>query len=378
MNLDFPIASNSNVDATVQKSRLMRVLLVEDNADDREQITDLIHQTCDSVSTDAVATGEQAIALVQSNDMDCIILDYRLETEDGLDVMRRIKERCPFCPVIILTGQGNEALAATSIKSGAADYLVKNDMSTEHLKKTIDNAISRAALEQKVVEQEQEREQFLRTLVHDLRAPLRLINLLGTAALAETDSGNLDDAKELVQLQSTTAKRATALINTLEAYTLLDGKVEFTSVSLSDVAHHAYNNLITEITAREAQVTISALPSIIGNEAQLIQLFQNLLQNGLKYNTSKPPTIAIRAQNDHAQMVGITITDNGIGIEKKSQKKIFAPLKRLHATSEYEGTGLGLSICQKIVRRHEGKIWCTSTLNKGSTFHLTFPAVSGC
>jgi len=102
-----------------------RVLLVEDNDDDREHIAYMIRGGFGDADVKAVATGTEALDHFQSHDVDCVILDYRLEAEDGLTILAEMKSRKPYCPVIMLTGQGNEEVAAKSIKVGAADYLIK-------------------------------------------------------------------------------------------------------------------------------------------------------------------------------------------------------------------------------------------------------------
>lgn len=373
LTTDRVVQGNHKEMTTSHKQQIKRLLLVDDSPEDRSHIADCIHGAYETVLVEAVETGDDVMRSLEKETADCVILDYRLEVEDGLEVMSSIKKLYPHCPVIILTGEGDESVAATAIKAGAADYLVKNEISARLLCKTVDNAISRAELVRRVAEQDEERNHFLRTLVHDLRAPLRLINQYGALALEETNNGNLDDAKELVTQQSAIARRASALINSLESYTLLDREITFSLVSLSEVALQSNDNLLSEIADRNANITISELPTINGHEAQLMQLFQNLIQNALKYNQSEKPTVVIRTQETSENKVIIVVEDNGIGIEEESLERIFTPLQRIHTDRKYEGSGLGLSICKKVMRRHNGKIWCTSTVGEGTAFHMMFP-----
>lgn len=355
--------------------KIKQVLLVEDNDDDRHHIADMISAANGGVNVMAVATGTEALTVFAAHEVDCVILDYRLEAEDGLTILNEMKKLVPFCPVIMLTGQGNEEVAAQSIKVGAADYLVKQRLTETYLRTAIENAISRAALEARVAEQEEQRRQFLNILVHDLRAPLRNVRALGQMVSEEADAGDYDGMKGLLASQNNVARRADDLIGTLEIYALLDGDVRFVPVPLKDVAEAAKDNLAIVLADRDAKVDIGELPLVSGHEAQLTQLLQNLIQNGLKYNESEHPEIVVETDSDNEteRSVIITVSDNGIGIPEKYLETIFAPLKRLWGNSKYEGTGLGLAICQKIVERHGGRIWCTSTVDEGSQFHIKLP-----
>jgi len=331
-----------------------RVLLVEDNDDDREQIAYMIRGGFGDADVKAVATGTEALDHFQSHDVDCVILDYRLEAEDGLTILAEMKSGKPYCPVIMLTGQGNEEVAAKSIKVGAADYLIKQRLTETYLESAIENAISRSALEAKVAEQESNRKQFLNTLVHDLRAPLRNIGQLGDMAVKDMKSGDISELEDLLNSQKTLAYRATALINTLEDYALLDREVSFGPVSLTNVVEAAHDNLATLIIDRHAVVDFDELPMIHGHQPQLIHS---------------------DSDSDSDSDIIVTVKDNGIGIPEKHLLTIFAPLRRLWGADRYEGTGLGLALCQKIVERHGGSIWCTSIEGEGSQFHVRLPSL---
>ncbi|MCO4847779.1 MAG: response regulator [Yoonia sp.] len=356
-------------------SNAKRVLLVEDNDDDRENIANMILDGNNGVSVHAAATGDQALAFFKEHGADCVILDYRLEAEDGLDVLAALKKIAPFVPVIMLTGQGNEEIAATSIKVGAADYLVKQRLNETYLRTSIDNAISRAALELRVADQDAERSQFLNILVHDLRQPLRNVRTLGEMANEEMEAGDHDELKKLLVSQATAATRADELIKTLEGYAMLDQDVAYTSISLSDAATMAKENYAMVIAERRAEVIIRDLPKVHGNRWQMMQVFQNLIGNGLKYNESPNPQIIIESESESESeaTVAIVVKDNGIGVAQKHVKSIFSPLKRLWTHEQYIGTGLGLATCDKIVAGHNAMIWCTSTEGEGSQFHIRFP-----
>ncbi len=356
-------------------TKLKHVLLVEDNDDDRDRLEDMIISANNSVTVTAVATGTDALTAFKEDKCDCVILDYRLEGEDGIDVLASLKELSPFTPVIMLTGQGNEEVAASSIKAGAADYLVKQRLTETSLRTSIENGISRSALEEKVADQETQRRQFLNILVHDLKAPLRNVSYLNEIAAENIEEDDATELKNTLALQTKVATRANDLIASLESYALLDVELTFTRVSLTDVARAAVDNLASAIHESNAEIIVRDMPSVLGNEPQLVQMFQNLIGNGLKYNENPNPRIVVESgeQGDTPDGILVVIRDNGIGIPDKHRKTIFAPLMRLWVPDQYEGTGLGLSICQKIADRHGGTIWCTSEMGEGSIFFVKFP-----
>ena len=209
---------------------MKNILLVEDNDDDRMHIAEMIRNARADTNVHAVETGEEAMEYFKEYEPHCSIVDYRLEAEDGLTILKKMKCLSPYHPVIMMTGQGNEQLAATSIKEGATDYLIKQRLTEPFLKTIIDNAIRRSSLEERVAEQEDDRRKFLSILVHDLRAPLRNIEQLSDIAIQDASSGNLHELTEVLEKQSSMARRANNLISTLESYALLDASVTFSTV----------------------------------------------------------------------------------------------------------------------------------------------------
>jgi light-regulated signal transduction histidine kinase (bacteriophytochrome) len=110
----------------------------------------------------------------------------------------------------------------------------------------------------------------------------------------------------------------------------------------------------------------------MADSTQLVQVFQNLIINGIKFHSEKSPEVHISAENKAKEWV-FSVRDNGIGIDPQYSEKIFEVFKRLHKKEEYPGTGIGLAVCKKIVERHGGRIWVESELGKGSTFYFTLP-----
>lgn len=359
--------------------RARRITLIDDNPDDRLHLRDMMARADPDLEIDDFATGRAAIDHLKARGADCVLLDYRLEAEDGLAVLATIRAVRPDLPVVMLTGQGSEEIAATAIRMGAADYRIKDRETGATLSAAIENAISRAALEARVAEQEAERRRFLNIVVHDLRAPLRRVDQLGAMAEAEVRASARDAPAKLLDALRSAARSADGLIEALHAYALLDQDVPMGPASLTEAAEAARDNLAVQIRERGATVEIGDLPAVRGNPSQLLQLMQNLIQNGLKYNESPQPVVAIegRIAGEGAERSAIvTVRDNGLGIPEDHLQSIFDPLKRLWSQDQYAGDGLGLAICRKVVERHGGAIWCESTPGEGSVFHIRFPSVA--
>lgn len=216
-------------------------------------------------------------------------------------------------------------------------------------------------------------EEYARVASHDLQEPLRKIESFAQV-LVEDFGGKLDkQAKTYLNIMVDAANRMRRLIRDVLAFSRA-GTVEkpFGAVDLNQVLILAKDNLSARIKDQHAEVIAGPLPTIFGDETQMIQLFQNLVGNGLKFNKSEHPKVEICAEESRDEWK-ISVKDNGIGLRESERQMIFAPFKRLHSQQEFEGTGIGLAICRRIVTRHGGDIGVTAEPGKGSTFWLTMP-----
>jgi len=208
---------------------------------------------------------------------------------------------------------------------------------------------------------------------HDLKEPLRIIanysQMIGTLYTDKLDS----EGKEYIQFIRSNVKRMYALIDDLLNYSSLGSNHEpMVGLEAENIVKEALKNLEFSITKSGAKVHFSNLPHVFGNRTQLIQLFQNIIGNGIKYQQEKTPEITVSAIKDGTRWV-FSIGDNGIGISAAYFDRIFLLFQRLHRKEVYPGSGVGLAVCKKIVERHGGKIWVDSEVGKGSTFHFSLP-----
>jgi light-regulated signal transduction histidine kinase (bacteriophytochrome) len=218
-----------------------------------------------------------------------------------------------------------------------------------------------------------ELEQFAYVASHDLQEPLRMITGY-TNLLAKRYGGKLDeDADEFMAFAVNGAKRMYVLINDLLSYSRVgtDAKA-LTRTNCEDTLAKTLAGLQLAIKESGAMITHDDLPTVMADETQMGQLFQNLLGNAIKYRSKNPPEIHVGCKRDAGSWV-FSVKDNGIGIDPKYSERIFVIFQRLHTRDEYSGTGIGLAICKKIVERHGGKIWIESALGQGTTCFFTLP-----
>jgi PAS domain S-box-containing protein len=220
--------------------------------------------------------------------------------------------------------------------------------------------------------------QFAYIASHDLQEPLRMVASY-TQLLSRRYKGKLDaDADEFIAYAVDGAARMQRLIQDLLSYSR-DGtkQNDLTDISSELALQKALSNLRGTIEESHAVVTHDPLPDVQADETQLIQLFQNLVGNGIKYHNSTDPKVHICAARNSDQKWIFSVKDNGLGIDSKYFERIFGMFQRLHKREEFAGTGIGLAICKKIVERHGGSIAVESQPGQGSTFRFTLAGSAG-
>jgi signal transduction histidine kinase len=206
---------------------------------------------------------------------------------------------------------------------------------------------------------------------HDLQEPLRTIasyvDLLATDYEHKVD----DKGKLYMRFIVQSTGRLKKLIKDLLEYTLLGRHSAFTTINTNEIIKELQEDLSLFIKENNTALIIQPLPVIKANANDIKLLFLNLIVNGIKFkHPNRPPVIKISGQEKEAAWL-FSISDNGIGIEKKFLQKIFVIFQRLHSKDAYEGNGIGLAHCKKIVEMHGGNIWVESEEGKGSTFYFT-------
>ncbi len=231
--------------------------------------------------------------------------------------------------------------------------------------------------EQELRRMNRELEEFAYVASHDLREPLRMVNIY-TQLIVKRLGDQSSSINQYVDYVRQGVSRMEALIDDLLVFsrTVQADEEPLGRANLENAYRQAIGVLKTGIEETGATVTASALPVVRGDESQLVQVFQNLIANALKYRKDgTAPRVEITAARQGDKWV-ITVADNGIGFEQQYATRIFGLFKRLHK-DRFPGTGLGLAICQRVIERYGGRIWAEGKLGVGSRFYFELPAADG-
>ncbi len=241
-------------------------------------------------------------------------------------------------------------------------------------KETFESATERLIIEKQELEiANKELEEFVSTVTHDLQAPLRSLTMFAEL-LAKDYQGELDEVGvKYIKHITDSGVRMQTLIQDLLSYSRA-GKSEQTwiFVDLNNILEKITQDLQAAIIETQAVIVFDDLPTIFVNPTEIAQVFQNLIDNAIKFCSEQQPWIEVKATKQEENWL-FSVKDNGIGIEPEFQTQIFQVLQRLNTPETYPGTGIGLAICEKIIRRYDGKIWVESEPNEGSTFYFTVP-----
>jgi signal transduction histidine kinase len=218
-----------------------------------------------------------------------------------------------------------------------------------------------------------ELQQFAYVASHDLQEPLRMITGY-TNLLAKRYKGKLDaSADEFIGFAADGANRMRVLINDLLTYSQVQSQRKKPApIDCELVLSHTLMGLRMAIQESAVKIFHDPLPTVVGDETQLTQLFQNLIGNAIKFRSGDAPMVHIGCERREYDWL-FSVRDNGIGIDPQHAERIFVIFQRLHQREEYPGTGIGLAVCKRIVERHGGRIWTKSQVAKGSTFYFTLP-----
>ena len=221
-------------------------------------------------------------------------------------------------------------------------------------------------------EHEPELRELLSALFHDLREPLRTIQV--SLELLQTRGGRIEDPALWLSRAVQNTARIFKLMHDFEVMAWESNCAPDGDVEMDEVLEAAKAALGASIQASSAIISSAGLPRIRGNSAALSRVFQNLLSNAMKYRREARPVIQVSCRRSGPDWV-FSVSDNGIGISAADRTRIFAAFKRLHPQATFEGSGLGLTICRRIVELHGGHIWLRSSSGHGSTFCFTLPRV---
>ena len=322
--------------------------------------SELLQQNWQAIThSDDVESDRECVRLLLSGEIQTFSYEKRLICKNG-----------EFCCA-------NVTVSAVRDAEGTAEYLICaiEDISERQLAKELLQVSleTQTRYAEELTRSNSELEQFAYVASHDLQAPLGTIT--GYAQLLERRYQNQLDAQanKFIGNIVDSCTRMQALIDDLLEYSRV-GRTQkpFELIDCNQVFEDACANLQLAIRKNQASVTKGDLPRVMGDSFQLMQLFQNLVDNAIKYRTSEAPVVIFNVLRQEDKWV-FSVQDNGIGIAEQYHPRIFQIFQRLHTQKEYSGTGIGLAICQRIVDRHGGRLWVESEPDRGSIFYFSVP-----
>lgn len=354
------------------------MLVVEDEPADVELALGALRQAGFQTHGDVAQTADEFTEQVRRNSYDVILADYKLPNWNGMESVEILRREGLDIPVIMVSGSLGELTAVDCIKQGAADYVLKDHLA--RLPESVRRAIREKQLREEHKQDQDELarsnrdlEQFAYVASHDLQEPLRMVATY-TQLLAERYRGRLDEnADKYIHYAVDGALRMQTLVQDLLAFSRVGRQgTELENTDCNKVVEAALGNLQAAIQESGARVIYDRLPTVVADRTQLLQAFQNLIGNAIKFHGAKPPVIQITAEKKKWEWI-LSVSDNGIGIAAEHAELVFVIFKRLHTRAEYPGSGIGLSICKKIIEQHGGRIWVESEPGHGSTFRFALP-----
>ncbi len=395
---------NPNSFQPVQATGL-RILMIDDDPRDIELVR---HYMCANTKTEincsAVQTGSEAVELIMMDQYDCVLLDYNMPHDNGLNVLISLLEVSRnLIPIIMLTGQGNESIAVECLKMGAADYLRKGDLSEESINRTVHNAVEKQKLRnaidkqnrtlrenhQELLKKHREIERFYQSVSHELKTPLTAIKQY-TCLFLDDICGpvNIEQREYLTIIDECCNQIKTSLNDLLDITTLETGKYTLNKkvCAIPNVVEAACASMKTIAAERSITLNIHCMhdvPEIEIDPIRITQVMHNLIGNAIKFSPAGSEIdIAIAHSEPTADFVTIAVKDSGCGINSKYHNCVFDRLYQVRSSSadesiEYDshGLGLGLAISKEIIALHGGSIGLESASGVGSTFTVSIPTI---
>jgi signal transduction histidine kinase len=383
----------------MEKERI-KVLLVEDDEDDYFFIRDLLSEIGrEQYVLDWVPSYDKAVEAMASGESQVCLMDYRLGVHDGFELLTGAKERGASVPVIFVTGQEDYGVDLKAMKSGAADYLIKSQLTGPLLDRSIRYAIERWESEQALRKAYEEMERlveertgdlsaanaslksiaeeiklFAYSIAHDLKNPVFVIHGL-MKRLTERCGDSLDDkGKEYCRRILDSCEQIVIFMEKMNAYiSAKESLLVIETVPLKEVLQVIREEFSHHLRLRRVNWSEPEnAPEILADKFSLVRILRNLVENALKYGGDGLTEIQIGYRDDGDEHV-VFVRDDGAGIEDSSAEKIFGLFVRCKNSKDVQGAGLGLAIVKELVQQHKGKVWAAAAKGGGATFFVSFP-----
>jgi signal transduction histidine kinase len=386
----------------------LNLLLIEDNEGDERLIRELLgEQKLIRFNIEKAATLKESEGKISNYKYDIILLDLGLPDSSGLETLIKLIALFPgLATIIILTGLNDTEIGLKAVNNGAQDYIIKGQVDSEKLLKSIIYSFERSRLNnelktqieaRKLAERETlklnseleqrihdrtaqleivntELEAFSHSVSHDLRAPLRHINGFAEILKEEFYDQLPEKARSYLNTIEDAAKKMNRLIDDLLNLSRTNRtELKKSTIKMNQVLDDALSEVQPLMENRKVDINISTLPEVIVYFNLLRLVWVNLLDNAIKYTRPRKKAVIKIDYKEEKEEFIFCIQDNGVGFDMNYAQKLFGAFQRLHSTDEFEGTGIGLSNVRRIISRHSGRTWAEAEVDKGASFYFSLP-----
>jgi signal transduction histidine kinase len=386
----------------------LNLLLIEDNEGDERLIRELLgEQKLIRFNIEKAASLKESEGKISNYKYDIILLDLGLPDSSGLETLIKLIALFPgLATIIILTGLNDTEIGLKAVNNGAQDYIIKGQVDSEKLLKSIIYSFERSRLNnelktqieaRKLAERETlklnseleqrihdrtaqleivntELEAFSHSVSHDLRAPLRHINGFAEILKEEFYDQLPEKARSYLNTIEDAAKKMNRLIDDLLNLSRTNRtELKKSAIKMNQVLDDALSEVQPLMENRKVDINISTLPEVIGDFNLLRLVWVNLLDNAIKYTRPRKKAVIKIDYKEEKEEFIFCIHDNGVGFDMNYARKLFGAFQRLHSTDEFEGTGIGLSNVRRIISRHSGRTWAEAEVDKGASFYFSLP-----
>lgn len=378
--------------STAVGSATHRILLVDDRAEDRALAVSLLRASVPDLAVTEAADATTFAEALATGSFDLVVMEHRLDWSDGLAVLALLRRVHPERPVVLWSAEAPPDLLSHAVSLGLAGYVPKTSGGYLRLGEVVKELLGRPMHGERGLAGEvsepgeasgprrlpsrvagSDVDLFAHAASHDLQEPVqhvvRFAHRLGKRLAGSGDEETISELEHLV----TSAERVQAMLDGLLEWSRLASRDQsFTAVELDAVVDEALETLRGTIDSTGAEVTRGPLPTVAADRTQMVQLFQNLVGNALKFHGETPPKVHVSAQEEEGRWV-VSVRDDGIGIDPKDHERIFGMFQRLHPASRFPGRGIGLALCRRIVEHHGGRLRVASRPGEGATFSVVLP-----
>ncbi|MDZ4230803.1 MAG: ATP-binding protein [Dehalococcoidales bacterium] len=368
----------------------LRVLIVEDSEQDAALLIMELQKAGYSPVYKRVDTASEMSDALDTEAWDIIISDHSMPSFSSLDALRLSHEKGLDLPFIIVSGQIGEDTAVETMRAGAHDYIMKDNL--KRLGPAIERELEESANRRKRRKAEEElrareeelrlakkiealKDEFIGMVSHELKTPLTVI--IGALKVAATDGVTIEEARDLIHNAAANAEALAAMVNNLLELSRYQSdrlNLQTMQTQVKPVIQAIVQKFQNISVVHHLTVDFPAeLPAAMIDPIRIERVLHNLVENAIKYSPDGGEVRIFGSQRDTQLLIGVS--DQGIGISPEDQTRLFQSFQRLDVQNKYDiaGVGLGLKVCHILVEAHGGHIWVESTPGKGSTFCLTLP-----